>query len=53
VPGAHCEIFEAGCACGGSEINLACTGLPNGYSTKPLMHADACEGGTVVPDPLG
>jgi hypothetical protein len=45
VPGAHCEVYEAGCACGGSEINLACTGLPDGYATKPLMHTGACEGG--------
>ena len=45
VSGAHCELYEQGCACGGTEINVACTGLPDGYSVKPLLHTGACEGG--------
>jgi hypothetical protein len=42
VPAVHCELYSAGCACDGSEINVACTGLPNGYSTKPLLYNGAC-----------
>jgi hypothetical protein len=42
VPAVQCLAYSAGCACDGSEINVACTGLPNGYSTKPLLHTGAC-----------
>ncbi len=45
VPQTSCNAVVAGCACDGTEINLACNGLPSGYETKPLAHAGACEGG--------
>src|SRR5580704_16628768 len=31
-PGAVCELYAPGCACDGSEISVACTGLPSGYA---------------------
>jgi hypothetical protein len=37
-----CLLFEPGCACDGSEISIACTGLPTGYFSKPLRHDGAC-----------
>ncbi len=37
-----CLLYEPGCACDGSEISIACTGLPAGYFSKPLRHAGAC-----------
>ena len=40
--GATCQLFEPGCACDGSSVNLACNGLPMGYTTKPLRAAGAC-----------
>jgi|SRR5580692_9647051 hypothetical protein len=40
--GAVCNSFSPGCACSGQIINIACTGLPNGYSTAPLLHAGPC-----------
>jgi hypothetical protein len=42
APGAVCEAYAAGCACDGTTINIACTGLPEGYATKPLAYAHAC-----------
>jgi hypothetical protein len=47
-PGAVCAAYSAGCACDGSEINVACNGLPTGYETAPLAHTGACgaDGGT-------
>jgi len=44
-PGAVCLTYSAGCACDGSVINVACTGLPSGYETKPLLHAGMCADG--------
>src|SRR5258708_5807944 len=41
-PGAVCLAYSPGCACDGTEITIACTGLPPGYSSKPLRHAGAC-----------
>jgi hypothetical protein len=41
-PGAICNAFSPGCACDGSEINVACTGLPSGYFSKPLRHTGEC-----------
>ncbi len=41
-----CLAYSEGCACDGTEINIACNGLPPGYDTKPLRHTGACEGGT-------
>jgi len=43
--GAICNTFSPGCACDGTIINIACTGLPNGYSTAPLLHDGTCDGG--------
>ena len=52
--GALCNSFQPGCACSGDTINIACTGLPNGYATAPLAHTGACAtsidgGGNVFP----
>jgi hypothetical protein len=41
-PGAVCLAFSPGCACDGSQINVACTGLPSGYYSKPLEHTGEC-----------
>jgi hypothetical protein len=41
-PGATCASFSPGCACDGTTINLACTGLPADYATKPLYQRGAC-----------
>ncbi len=41
-PGAICNAFSPGCACDGSQINVACTGLPSGYVSKPLRHTGEC-----------
>ena len=43
--GALCNTFAPGCACDGQIINVACTGLPSGYSTAPLLHTGLCDGG--------
>jgi hypothetical protein len=32
--GPICNLALPGCACDGSEVNLACNGLPNGYAAK-------------------
>ena len=40
---AMCLAYEAGCACDGMEINLACNGYPSGYASKPVLHTGACE----------
>ncbi len=42
APGAVCNSFSPGCACDGTVINVVCTGLPSGYTSKPLMHAGQC-----------
>lgn len=39
---AMCLAYEAGCACDGTEINLACNGYPSGYASKPVLHTGAC-----------
>jgi hypothetical protein len=41
-PGAICQAFSPGCACDGSLINVACTGLPSGYFSKALRHTGEC-----------
>ncbi|HEX4512625.1 MAG TPA: hypothetical protein VH054_03790 [Polyangiaceae bacterium] len=43
--GAICNTFAPGCACDGTTINIACTGLPGGYATAPLAHTGSCDGG--------
>jgi|HubBroStandDraft_6_1064221.scaffolds.fasta_scaffold330402_2 hypothetical protein len=43
--GAVCLAFSPGCACDGSQINVACTGLPSGYYSKPLRHTGECTTG--------
>jgi hypothetical protein len=48
--GAICNLFEPGCACDGSEISIACTGLPTGYVSKPLAHAGACMDASTLHD---
>jgi hypothetical protein len=45
APGAVCEAYAPGCACDGTEITIVCTGLPNGYVSKALLHEGACTGG--------
>jgi hypothetical protein len=40
-----CNAYSPGCACDGSEISVACTGLPSGYVSKPLRHTGACVDG--------
>jgi hypothetical protein len=37
-----CNAFAPGCACDGTEINVVCNGLPDGYETKPLRHTGTC-----------
>ncbi len=39
---ATCAAYSPGCACDGTEINVACSPLPQGYASKPLLHAGAC-----------
>ncbi len=39
---ATCAAYSAGCACDGTEINVACT-YPPGTATKPLAHAGTCD----------
>lgn len=41
---ATCAAYSAGCACDGSEINIACT-YPEGTASKPLAHPGSCDGG--------
>jgi hypothetical protein len=42
---AICNSYFAGCACDGSEINIACPPFPPGYESKPLLHEGKCTGG--------
>jgi hypothetical protein len=39
---AMCLAYAAGCACDGTEVNLACNGYPSGYASKPVAHTGAC-----------
>jgi Cys-rich repeat protein len=50
APEATCMAYALGCACDGTEINIACTGLPDGYSTQPLRHTGACTDASPTPD---
>lgn len=50
VPTVACLAYSPGCACDGTEINLACTGLQDGYSTKPLFHTGSCTDAALPPD---
>jgi hypothetical protein len=45
APGAVCQLYAPGCACDGTEITIACNGLPTGYASKPLLHPGVCTGG--------
>ncbi len=45
APQVICNAYSPGCACDGTEINLACNGLPDGYETKPLRHTGECVDG--------
>jgi len=49
APAAVCQAYSAGCACDGTEINVACTGLPAGYASSPLLHAGPCTGSDAGP----
>src|SRR5579859_7902158 len=40
--GPVCNAFMPGCACDGTVINTICTGLPQGYVSKPFLHAGTC-----------
>lgn len=42
MPASTCKGLEDGCACDGATINIACTGLPDGYVPRPLEHAGPC-----------
>ena len=53
VPQAECLLYSAGCACDGTEINVACTGLPTGYATRPFLHSGPCVDSGTVPDAGG
>lgn len=44
-PQAVCNAFSPGCACDGTLVNVACTGLPAGYVSKPLQHTGVCADG--------
>jgi hypothetical protein len=37
-----CQAIALACACDGTEINVACNGLPSGYASKPYAHSGAC-----------
>jgi len=39
---ATCAAYSPGCACDGTEINVACSPLPGGYVSKPLLHSGSC-----------
>jgi hypothetical protein len=39
---AQCELYAPGCACDGTEVNLACNGYPGGYASKPVLHSGWC-----------
>jgi hypothetical protein len=45
---AMCLAYSPGCACDGTEINLACNGYPSGYASKPVRYTGTCE--LAVPD---
>jgi hypothetical protein len=55
VPNISCDLYQPGCACDNTEIDLACTGLPSGYATKPLAYPGSCgtlpvsDGGPGIP----
>lgn len=38
---ATCAAYSAGCACDGTEINIACT-YPTGTASKPLAYPGSC-----------
>ena len=40
--GPLCNSVLIACACDGTEMNVACNGLPDGYSPKPYLHASSC-----------
>ena len=42
APGAICNAIVLACACDGTEINVACNGLPSDYAPKPFAHSEAC-----------
>jgi hypothetical protein len=51
-PQLECAAVVLGCACNGSEVNIACNGLPGGYAPAPLLHNGICmgPGPVVLPD---
>lgn len=49
--GATCGAIAYACACDGSNVEIGCNGLPDGYVSKPFAHDGACvtDGGQVGP----
>jgi hypothetical protein len=37
-----CQALEPGCACDGTNLNLTCNGLPDGYALKPVESTGYC-----------
>jgi hypothetical protein len=42
APGVTCNVVLLACACDGTDMNVACTGLPGDYAPKPYAHSGAC-----------
>jgi hypothetical protein len=42
APGVTCNVVLLACACDGTDINVACNGLPGDYAPKPYAHSGAC-----------
>jgi len=42
APGVVCNAIVLACACDGTNINVACNGLPSGYAPKPFAHSGVC-----------
>ena len=40
--GGLCNAILLGCACDGTDFNVICAGLPDGYASKPLAHMGVC-----------
>jgi hypothetical protein len=39
---AICNAYLPGCACDGTEINVICQPMGDGYTSKPLLHEGRC-----------
>jgi hypothetical protein len=49
--GATCGAIAYACACDGTNVEIGCNGLPDGYVSKPFAHDGACatDGGQAGP----